>query len=176
MNEVIDEPLTSTVRPGKLLIQTNILLKHLILPSVASAQNKFAILTLRVSSLAQLSVLTVRVIKSFPYRTVKYHVFQNVDITTVTAGEFLEKIQALVKTGSAFRAYRTVSLDTIKIYTKAHGSKSMNLVINFDDDAALILSDLNKTLQEYDIQNETELSVFNREAYEEFKRNPEEKW
>lgn len=82
----------------------------------------------------------------------------------------------MIKTTSALRPYRTTEFDTLKIYTKAHGSKTMNLVINFEHDDDWIMSDLSRTLADYGVENETEISVFNREAYEEFKKNPEEKW
>lgn len=52
----------------------------------------------------------------------------------------------------------------------------MNLVINMDNDDATILKDQDKTLAECGVENETELSLFNMEAYLEYKKNPEEKW
>lgn len=52
----------------------------------------------------------------------------------------------------------------------------MNLVINFEQDAEWIMADPARTLASYGVENETEISIFNREAYEEFKKNPEEKW
>jgi adenylate kinase family enzyme len=82
----------------------------------------------------------------------------------------------VINTTSALRPYRTTQFDTLKIYTKAHGFKTMNLVINFEHDDEWIMSDLSRTLVSYGVENETEISVFNREAYEEFKKNPEEKW
>ncbi|CAN6622728.1 altered inheritance rate of mitochondria protein 29 [Trichomonascus vanleenenianus] len=131
--------------------------------------------TVRPSSMA---IITVRVIKSFPYRTIKNHVFKNVDLHKVTAGELRDMIKEVIKTQGAFRAFRNniADLDTIKIYTKAHGSKTMSLVVNMENDDEWILADDSKTLAEYGVENETELSIFNRAAYEEFKKNPEEKW
>ncbi|KAA8902873.1 hypothetical protein TRICI_005797 [Trichomonascus ciferrii] len=70
----------------------------------------------------------------------------------------------------------TVRPNTLKIYTKAHGSKTMNLVINMEDDDQLVLSDKTKTLLQCGVENETELSVFNWNDYVEYKKNPEEKW
>ncbi|KAG7883043.1 hypothetical protein KL925_000438 [Ogataea polymorpha] len=79
---------------------------------------------------------------------------------------------------STARPRKGVNYDTLKIYTHAHGSKTMNLVINMDhdDDWILDLDDNTRTLVDYGIANETELSIFNREEYEKFKANPEEKW
>ncbi|GME76206.1 unnamed protein product [Ambrosiozyma monospora] len=124
------------------------------------------------------SVITVRIIKSFPYRNVKNHIFQHVDLKNTTAPQFLSMIKETIKTTGSLRPYRNVEYDTLKIYTHAHGSKTMNLVINMehDDDWILDLQNDVKTLADYGIENETEVSVFNREAYEEFKKNPEEKW
>lgn len=123
-----------------------------------------------------MAVLTVRVIKSFPYRTIKNHVFPNVDLTTTTAAQLLDMVKQVCATGAGFRAYRNVDLDTLKVYTHAHGSKTMNLVINMEHDDDWILADPNKTLIDYGVENETEISAFNRDQYEEFKKNPEEKW
>jgi hypothetical protein len=85
-------------------------------------------------------------------------------------------LTAVVETQGGFRPYRGVKFDTIKIYTKAHGSKTMNLAINLDHDKDWILNDLSKPLTSYGVENETEVSVFNRDHYEEFKKNPEGKW
>lgn len=57
----------------------------------------------------------------------------------------------MVATTGALRPYRNVDLDTLKIYTKAHGSKTMNLVINFENDENWILTDPNKTLLQYGV-------------------------
>lgn len=67
-------------------------------------------------------------------------------------------------------------VDTLKIYSKAFGSKTMNLAINLEEDDKLVLSDTEKTLAEYGVENETDISAFNWADYEEYKKNPEEKW
>lgn len=68
--------------------------------------------------------------------------------------------------------------DSLKIYTHAHGSKTVNLVINFDhdEDWLLDMNDAEKKLYQYDIENETELSLFKWDDYVKFKTNPQEKW
>lgn len=139
-----------------------------------------------------MATITVRVIKSFPYRTVKSHVFTNIDLTTTTGSQLLKMTKDVITKLSAFRAYRgqhaSDHLNAIKIYTHAHGAKSMNLVINFDHDDVADNSDHQKwliveenelnhlTLKSLGVENETELSVFNYNDYLEFKKNPEEKW
>lgn len=77
-----------------------------------------------------------------------------------------------LRTTPGFKAYRTVTFDTLKLYTQAHSHKTMNLIINLDHDE-WILSDMSKTLAECGAVNETEYSYFNREMYEEYKKNPQ---
>lgn len=129
------------------------------------------------------AVLTVRIIKSFPYRNVKNHILRSVDLKATTPSQLLDQVVDIVNTTGAMRPYRNVVYDTVKVYTHAHKTKSMNLVINFDEDERDVLvckgdKKVEKTelLWDLGVENETELSVFNWEAYEEFKRNPEEKW
>ncbi|KAJ1894683.1 hypothetical protein LPJ66_005044 [Kickxella alabastrina] len=80
----------------------------------------------------------------------------------------------LVKTNPGFKAYPTFGLDTLKIYTQAFGNKTQNLIINLEDEG--FLNDDSAMLDFVGIRNETELSIFNREAYEAYKANPEMKW
>ncbi|CAK7897172.1 altered inheritance rate of mitochondria protein 29 [[Candida] anglica] len=132
------------------------------------------------------AVLTIRIIKSFPFRNVKNHILTSVDLKNTTPLQLFEQIKTIINTSGAMRPYRNVEYDSLKVYTRAHGSKSMNLVINFDhDDAEWLLmsqdssnpiSGDSKSLWDLGIENETELSVFNWAAYQEFKANPEEKW
>jgi len=63
----------------------------------------------------------------------------------------------------------------MKLYTKAHGAKTTNLIINLDHDD-WILDDDSKLLVDVGFENETEVSLFNRELYEAFKANPETRW
>ncbi|KAK9894730.1 hypothetical protein P389DRAFT_190990 [Cystobasidium minutum MCA 4210] len=124
---------------------------------------------------AEDSVLTVRLIKSFEYRTEKNMVLQHVNLVTTTVGQLKEMVLAEIKDKPAYKVYRTVKFDTLKLYTKAHGSKTTNLIINLDHDD-WILDDDNVTLQSVGMENETEVSFFSRELYEAFKLNPEQKW
>ena len=129
-------------------------------------------------------VITVRIVKSFPYRNVKNHIFPSVDLKNTTPSQFVEQIKALINTSGGLRPYRNVDYTALKVYTKAHGTKSMNLVINFDhDDTDWLLwcpqkdkEGKDKTLWDYGIENETELSLFNWDDYLQYKENPEEKW
>lgn len=108
-------------------------------------------LTSTVRPLSQ-SVLTVRIVKSFPYRNVKNHILHNYDISVKKPIDLFNDITEIIKTQGAYRPYRNVEYDTLKVYTHAHGFKTVNLVINFEHDEDWIL-DLNsdKTLHELGI-------------------------
>ncbi|KAK9460240.1 uncharacterized protein V1516DRAFT_679317 [Lipomyces oligophaga] len=122
------------------------------------------------------AIITVRVIKSFEYRTERNLVLRDIDLKHTTAGQLLELVKKDISTQGAYRPLRNVLYDTLKLYTKAHGTKSQNLIINLDDDDTLMLLDLDKSLSDYGVENETELSCFNRELYEKYKAHPVEKW
>ncbi|CDO91758.1 unnamed protein product [Kluyveromyces dobzhanskii CBS 2104] len=124
------------------------------------------------------ATVTVRVIKSFPYRNVKNLIFTDYDLKSKSAKDLHEDCLKRIQTTGAFRPFRNVVYDAMKIYTHAHGSKTVNLVINFDhdDDWVLDINDTAKKLVDYGISNETEISLFKHEDYVEFKANPEEKW
>ena len=67
--------------------------------------------------------------------------------------------------------------DTLKIYVKAHGTKTSNLIININqDDSSWTLPDTCR-LQDKGVENETELSFFVMKDYLVFKQHPQEmKW
>ncbi|CAO3608975.1 unnamed protein product [Cunninghamella echinulata] len=81
-----------------------------------------------------------------------------------------------IKTTSGWKPYLNVQFDTLKLYTVAHGHKTMNLIINMEDDDRLIYNDDSAALAWLGVENETEISFFNRQQYEEYKKNPEMKW
>jgi len=80
-----------------------------------------------------------------------------------------------IHTEPRWKPFRTVTFDTLKIYTKAHGAKTSNLIINLDHEELMLDND-DARLVDMGIENETELSFFNQAAYGAFKRNPETKW
>lgn len=134
------------------------------------------------------AVLTIRIIKSFPYRNVKNHILPSVDLKHTTPRQLFEQVKNIVQTTGALRPYRNIEYNALKVYTHAHGTKSMNLVINFEnddgadswlllcDDAAHAQAGDSKTLWDLGVENETEISIFNWEAYQKFKKDPEEIW
>ncbi|KAJ2841626.1 hypothetical protein IWW36_006196 [Coemansia brasiliensis] len=118
-------------------------------------------------------LITVRAIKSFEYRTSRNMVI-SVNTATTTVGELKQKCLKIISEDTKFKPYRTVKFDTLKIYTQAFKNKTQNLIINLDDNG--FLDDNEKLLKDVDVQSETELSFFNRKAYEEYKLNPTMKW
>lgn len=105
-------------------------------------------LTSTVRPLSQ-SILTIRIIKSFPYRNVKNYILKDYDISVKTPKDLLNDMQKIISTEGGLRPYRTVKYDSLKIYTHAHGSKTMNLVINFEHDEDWFLDlESNKPLHE----------------------------
>lgn len=80
-----------------------------------------------------------------------------------------------IKTRPGWKVYKGLTLDTLKLYTHAHGSKTTNLIINLDHED-WIMDDESAVLMDLGIQNETELSLFKREDYEAFRADPTEKW
>ncbi|KAM9905980.1 hypothetical protein OXX69_006974 [Metschnikowia pulcherrima] len=130
------------------------------------------------------ALITIRIIKSFPYRNVKNHVIPSINLKATNPAQLIEIIRNTINTTGSFRPYRNVKYDTLKVYTHAHGSKSMNLVINFENDEKDIVhcedeSNLvqnEESLWDLGVENETEISVFNYQDYAAYKANPEEKW
>lgn len=125
--------------------------------------------------------LTIRVVKSFPYRNVKNIILRNYNLLEKNGYDLFNDCLKYINENGSFRPFRTVEYDTLKVYTHAHGSKTVNLVINFDhdDDAKWVIDvkDPNgPKLSEYDIANETEISLYKLEDYQEYVKNPEEKW
>jgi len=121
------------------------------------------------------STLTVRIIKSFTFRTEKSLVLHHVDLTTTTVAQLKDHALVAVSTQPGWKPYRNVRLDTLKLYTRAHGSKTSNLIINLDHDD-WILDDGTQTLADAGFENETEVSLFNRADYKDFQANPQTDW
>ncbi|KAI8970610.1 hypothetical protein BDB01DRAFT_845373 [Pilobolus umbonatus] len=103
------------------------------------------------------ATITIRCIKNFEYRTCRNLVLQHVNLETNTVGDLK----------------RIILENTLKVYTLAHGHKTMNLIINVEDDDKLILHDDEAVLAWQGIENETEISFFYGKDYEEFKKHPD---
>lgn len=121
------------------------------------------------------ATLTLRIIKSFEYRTEKSLVLHDINLEATTVGRLKEIAKESIQTQPGWKPYRTVNLDTMKLYTKAHGAKTTNLIINLDHDD-WILDDDSILLADIGFENETEVSFFNKELFGAFKANPETRW
>ncbi|UZJ54490.1 hypothetical protein CBS101457_003810 [Exobasidium rhododendri] len=123
------------------------------------------------------AVITIRIIKSFAYRSMKAFVLKHVDLTTTTVDQLRAICQEEVRKSPVFKPFRSWvdKFDTLKIYTRAHGAKTTNLIVNLDH-PDWVLREGEKTLQEVGLENEAELSLFHWPDYEEFIQNPETKW
>jgi len=121
------------------------------------------------------ATLTVRIIKSFEYRSERSLVLHDVNLETTTVGKLKDIARQAIVNQPSWKPYRNVLLDTLKLYTKAHGAKTSNLIINLDHDD-WILEDDDQLLVTLGFENETEVSLFNRDLYEAFRRNPVTSW
>lgn len=142
-----------------------------------------------------MTVLTLRLIKSFEYRSIKSLVLRDVDLS-MTLKDFIEYIKQgklkeiecityiilAIINQSAFKWSSNAIFDTLKLYTQPFGAKSQNLAINFDNDEELILISpkhqelLSRTLNSLGCKNETELSYFNYDQYINYKNDPKILW
>lgn len=166
-------------------VAVTVLLTHFLLPAQPS-MSQFTVDQPLTSSVrpATNALITIRIVKSFPYRNVKNYIMNSVNLKELTPAQLLDQVKQIIATTGSLRPYRNVEYKTLKVYTHAHGTKSMNLVINFENDERDILccrdSDNvvmpDTLLWDLGVENETELSVFNYKAYKEYKSNPENKW
>ncbi|RKP22438.1 hypothetical protein SYNPS1DRAFT_20057 [Syncephalis pseudoplumigaleata] len=102
------------------------------------------------------SIVTVRLIKSFEYRTFKNLLMRDVD-PQQTVAAFKEQIRAAMKVTSGMKPFLSVDYDTLKVYTQAHGAKACswitnNLIINLNHDE-WIMED-SKQLCDYGLSKE----------------------
>ncbi|RKO97364.1 hypothetical protein CAUPRSCDRAFT_6620 [Caulochytrium protostelioides] len=124
------------------------------------------------------ATVTLRVIKSFEYRTVRNLVLRHVDLAHTTPAQLVARAKEEIAQGSGWKPYRTCVFDALKLYTHPMGTKTQNLAINLDDTPGCwySLDEAAPSCLELGMMHETELSLFNRAAYEEFKVNPAMKW
>lgn len=100
---------------------------------------------------------------------------KDIDLTTATVADLKKLVLDTIRTQAGWKPYRTAVLDIMKLYTQAHGSKTTNLIMNFDHDE-WILAEEDRPLVELGFENETEVSFFSREAYDAFKLDPKINW
>ncbi len=91
----------------------------------------------RVRVVVKMITVTIRIIKSFEYRNFK-NIILHID-PLMTVQELKVEIMKKLPKG-----LNNINYDTLKIYVKAHGSKTSNLIINLDNQDML---DDSKTLE-----------------------------
>ncbi|PWN46414.1 hypothetical protein IE81DRAFT_319326 [Ceraceosorus guamensis] len=125
------------------------------------------------------AVLTIRIIKSFPFRASRNLVLDNLDLTTLNVKRLKEIVKVEIGKRVDMKTVRSAAgkLDTMKVYTHAHFTKTSNLIINLDRPEWVLDGDKEEVpLADLGCQNETELSLFNRQEYEEFLKDPKTEW
>ena len=120
-----------------------------------------------------MAVITVRVIRSFEYRTCKNIILHDIDLNTLTAQDLFNLVTSklpapLVKSPTFYNVF--------KIYSQPHGAKANSTIINIGMDDELCIKNWTCPLAQYGVQHETELSLFNNEEYRSYTKNPSIKW
>ncbi|KAJ2161475.1 hypothetical protein GGF46_001414 [Coemansia sp. RSA 552] len=118
-------------------------------------------------------VVTVRVIKSFEYRTCR-NIILTVDPARTTVDGLKSICLQHIREDAKFKPYRNGKYDTLKIYSQAFGNKTQNLIINLDDKG--FLDDGEQNLEAAGVHKETELSLFSRELYDKYAKDPVMRW
>lgn len=116
--------------------------------------------------------LVIRVIRSFPHRNIRNIVLKNVSLT-MTTEQLLERILTEVGSSTSLPPpFRKFGYDSMKIEHQAHGSKTSDPVINTEKDEQLFLVS-GVTLEHQGVKNETEISLFKKEDYVDYKQGPQ---
>ncbi|KAI8852368.1 cytoplasmic protein, partial [Chytridium lagenaria] len=121
-------------------------------------------------------IITVRLIKSFEYRTTKNLVLRGLDPDRIFLQSLSECHFRYVKSDSVFLVIRSCHIDTIKLYFNKHGTKSQHLIINIEHEDTFLEDVLTLTAAGIGSKRNLEVSYFNLAAYLEYKHHPETKW
>jgi len=113
--------------------------------------------------------LVVRVIRSFPHRNIRNIVLRDVSLE-ITTDKLLQLAKETVSTSTSLPPpFRRYDYDCMKVEHQAHGSKTSDPVINTEGEV-LELGDV--ALTSVGIKNETEISLFRRSDYDDYKLGP----
>ena len=131
-------------------------------------------------------VITVRVIRSFEYRTCRNVVVRDVDPASTSVQVLVDRVFAEMQKGNLTRLllqfpeqpenYYRSFYNTLKLYMQPHGAKPNNTIINVGKDEELLLRDWSVPLATCNVGNETELSLFNQDDYQTYLLDPTQKW
>ncbi|EFA83354.1 hypothetical protein PPL_04147 [Heterostelium album PN500] len=108
-------------------------------------------------------ILTIRVVKSLEYRNIKNLLVHGSDLN-MKVSEFKKYVLEKIQTTAGFLPFRTLDLNTMKIFFIPHKQKPNNLTINLENDENYILKD-DLTLSEQGVAD-----------YQKYKSNPTDKW
>ncbi|KCV73330.1 hypothetical protein H696_00871 [Fonticula alba] len=120
------------------------------------------------------AILTIRVIRSITFRNSRNLILRNINLKTTTGRDLLEMSLAAIATESAFRPFRTITFDTLKIYHTAHMSKKGDLIINTGSEHLVL--DPHMSLWDSGVRNESEISLYNKAMYLEYLADPRQLW
>jgi len=109
--------------------------------------------------------LSIRLIRSFEHRNLRFFPLQQVNLnwnTEELMTAIKDRIQKSTNLPPPFKKY---DFDTLKIEHQAHGAKTNDPVMNCDNDDLLILKP-GQTLSLCNIKSETEVAVFKMTDYQ----------
>jgi hypothetical protein len=124
-------------------------------------------------------VLGVRLIRSFPHRNIRRVTvkLQRGQLNELTEPELKRLVaDAAAKDTSLPPPFRTYAYDTLKIEHVAHGAKTSDPVINCENDEQLLLLADGRSVAQWGVKHETDLSFFKKSDYEAYKANPTLLW
>lgn len=133
-----------------------------------------------------MAVITVRVIRSFEYRTCRNVVVRDVDPAVMKIDELVERVFEEMQKGNITKlllqfpdqtqSHHRTFYNTLKLYMQPHGAKPNNTIINEGSEKELVIPDWSLPLAACNIGHETELSLFNQADYQAYLQDPTQKW
>lgn len=114
-----------------------------------------------------MATVTVRLVRSFEYRTIKLLVLRDVPLDTITGAELKLRVRERVRADASFAPYRAHvgEYDALKIHQATRFShKGQDLVVDTLHDDWWIADD--DVLAAKGVEHEAELSMFRRADYD----------
>ncbi|EMR08699.1 hypothetical protein PNEG_02877 [Pneumocystis murina B123] len=81
-----------------------------------------------------MAILTIRLIRSFTYRVIKYLVLCEINLEKTTVKDLQTLIFNEIYKNPEYKAYQLPKFDTLKIYVHSQSAKTSNRIINLDHD------------------------------------------
>ncbi|XP_011403543.1 PREDICTED: UPF0538 protein C2orf76 homolog [Amphimedon queenslandica] len=118
--------------------------------------------------------ITIRLIRSFEHRNIRYIVLKDVD-PSLTIQDLMDQINKDLQSSHILPVpFRKHQFNCMKINSYAHGHKSNDTAITLGRNEWIL--DPSKTILESNIRNETEISYFNKSDYERYESHPQLLW